>query len=58
MFTSRIQHIAEPDQLASQKLADLDLQCFDNSVHSNDYFHLIPFRVGVKGTFNRIIMVL
>ena len=35
----------EPDQLASQKLVDLDLRCFDNSIYSNDYFHLFSFRI-------------
>ena len=33
LFTSRAENSVDPDQLASQKPADLDLHCFKNVVY-------------------------
>ena len=33
MYTSRVENSVNPDQLASEKPADLDSQCFQNSIH-------------------------
>ena len=33
VFSSREENSVDPDQLASQKPADLDLQCFQNRIH-------------------------
>ena len=32
VFTSRVENSVDPDQLASEKPADLDLLCFQNSI--------------------------
>ena len=37
VFTSRVENIVDPDQLASQKPADLDLLCFQNGIYLSRY---------------------
>ena len=33
VFTSRVENSVDPDQLASKKLADQDLHCFQNIIY-------------------------
>ena len=35
VFTSRMENSVDPDQLASQKPADLDLHCFQDRIFSS-----------------------
>ena len=36
-FTGRVENSVDPDQLASEKSADLDLHCFQNKIYIDVY---------------------